>query len=463
MKKILFSVLMVALLCASSMKAFAQAKISLHRPSIAMIMIEDEKLDPQIAPLVKEAFVKNSVGHKFFDHGLNASLKTFFPSSIEVTEADRLAYKEFSGKKVKGGKDAENTALAGGIVGLGGALIGLEFGPSNPAYQNPVVDTVKRQMELKAWLYLQRQGIAKQMMDIWFGVDKGQFGIDEIADRAFYEATPEERKAAKELFSERDVKDAIMDIQGFDLLNTTFVTVSRFRYMTAEDMANEILNGAALAAQFMPRSIADATMSTAELAATTATIAIGKGYCISTDTYLYRLVWNEDVKAAIFDSAADVEKYNALDCFSLEYVGQQGAYSQVAVKNRTLEEAVEYATVRSLDKVIAKLEKNFESFRTVTPITQVEPQITAAIGTKECVEKGEKYDILRAAINKKTGLTEYKTTGTLTVESVGNNLGDANDIEGASNETYTVFKGNAKKLVPGTLIRLHGKKDKKSK
>ena len=55
---------------------------------------------------------------------------------------------------------------------------------------------------------------------------------------------------------------------------------------------------------------------------------------------------------------------------------------------------------------------------------------------------------------QKTTVVDYKRVGVITVDSVGNNMGEDNDGEGASAETYTTFKGKAPKGVqPGTLIR----------
>lgn len=454
MKKTLFAVLLMTAVCGTSVKAHAQDLPSYRRSSISMIMMEDDHLAPEVAGLVRKYFVENPVPAKFDEHGIDARFKTFSPSEIIVTDEDRKEFAAISGKKSKSGKSAENTGVAGEIVGGVGSLFGIEFGPTDEKYRNPVIDTMKKEMAAKAWVYLKHNDMAKLMMDKWFGVDKGQFGIGVIAERAFFNSTEEERNAAKELFSERDVKSAIMDMNGFDMLNNTFVTVSRFSYKTGDEVAAEILNGAAVGAQFLPRDAADLVMSTAELSATAAMVAIGKGYCISTTTYLYKLVWNENVKAAIFDAASSIDKYNALNCFSLEYVGEENAYSQVSVGKRTFEEAVKFATVRSVDKVIAKLERNNEVFRTVTPLTQIEPVITASIGAKECVEKGDTYHVLSASINKKTGLTEYKKIGQIKVDVVGNNLGEDNDTEGTADVPYTTFKGKlSKKVVPGTLIR----------
>ncbi|MGN1045676.1 MAG: hypothetical protein ACI4QG_01130, partial [Candidatus Cryptobacteroides sp.] len=222
------------------------------------------------------------------------------------------------------------------------------------------------------------------------------------------------------------------------------------------EMAAEILNGAAIGAQFLAQSTADMVMSTAELSATAATLAIGNGYCINTTTYLYRLEWTPEAQFAAGQGFGERSSYENYP-YTLEYVGEESAYCQVSVGKRELNEAVRYAVGRSLDKVIAKLEKKYEVFRTKTPLTGIDP-ITASIGTKECVEVGDKYEILTSSLNAKTGEVTYKSVGTLKVETVGNNMGEDNDDEKASSDPFTTFSGKLpKNAYPGMLIRQTGK------
>ncbi len=427
-----------------------------RRSSLTMIMMEDPRVDTTIQALVRDGFRAAHVPDKFDEFDLGYDLKIFDPMEIEITDAARTEFSQFSGKKKsKGSKGAKGTGIAAGIVGLVGNLAGFEMGPTEEKYQNPTIDTTKSDRATRAYLYLRDNHIAKRLMDQWFSADSGVLNTNMVAQRAFYNATPEEKAAAMENFSAREPMEAVMSMGGMDMINNTFVTVSSFRYMTADDMSAEILNGAAIGAAFLPRDAADLVMSTAELSAIAATVSIGKGYCINSTTYLYKLVWNEEVMQTIGASFGSIDAYNNLDCFHLEYVGESSAYCQVAVGKRTFEEAVSYAVSRSMAKVIAKLEKENEVFRTVTPLTGIEPEITASIGTKECVEKGDKYDVLmNMGPDEKTGLTVYKKVGSLKVETVGNNMGDDNDDKEASTNTYTTFKGKLPKTAqPGTLIR----------
>lgn len=427
-----------------------------RRSSLTMIMMEDPRVDPTIQGLVKKGFRAAQVPDKFDSFDLGYDYKIFDPMQITITDEARTEFAKFSGKKKsKGSKGAKGAGIAAGITGLVGSLAGFEMGPTEKKYQNPTIDTTKADRATRAYLYLRDNRIAKKLMDQWFEADSGRLTTDVVADRAFFNATPEQKAAAMENFSERKPMDAIMSMGGMDMINNTFVTVSSFRYLTADEMAAEILNGAAIGAAFLPRDAADLVMSTAELSAMTATMSIGKGYCINSTTYLYKLVWNEEVMEAIRNSFGSIDAYNSLDKFHLEFVGESSAYCQVAVGKRTLEEAVEYAVSRSMDKVVAKLEKENEVFRTVTPLTGVSPEITASIGTKECLKQGDKYDVLmNMGPDEKTGLTVYKSIGSLKVDTVGNNMGADNDDKDASSNTYSTFKGKLPKTAhPGTLIR----------
>ena len=445
--------------------AFAQKKGQemepYRRSSLCMIMMEDPRIDQSIAPLVRQSFLSNPIPSKFNDHSVPAEFMAFNQSALEITVADKQAFNDFTGKKKKAKKDksAEGTAVAAGTVGLLGALAGVEMGPSNKAYANPVVDTMKKVSEVAAFKYINDNNFAKKAVDRWFVGEDGNLNMKLVIDRINENATPEDKAAAAENSAAgvAGVTDYLINNGGLDLIGNTFITVSRFRYMTGPEMAAEILNGAAIGAQFLPQSAADMVMSTAELSATAATLAIGKGYCINTTTYLYRLEWTPEAQFAAGQGFGERSSYENYP-YTLEYVGEESAYCQVSVGKRDLDEAVRFAVGRSLDKVLAKLEKKYEVFRTKTPLTSVDP-ITASIGTKECVEVGDKYEILASSLNTKTGEVTYKSVGTLKVETVGNNMGEDNDDEKASSDPFTTFSGKLpKNAYPGMLIRQAGKK-----
>lgn len=453
MKKLLA----IALLGAATFfgfKASAQVKgqdmETYRRSSLTMVMLEDANLSSEVAHLVRNAFVDNQMPAKFNDHRI-AGYTTFTSDGMTVSVADRKAYNEFTGEKKK---TKDSGAQKG--AGMLGAL--LQLGPSAQyaKYQHPVVDTLTKNAPFYAYKYIKENDLARKMMKKWFYDEDGNLTPKIIFDRAFENATEAQKQEALENTggSANAALDYIMNHGGWDLISNTFVTVSSFRYFNAADMYDKIMNDTAIGAQYMPQGLADTAMAAAEMAATAAVTAMGNGYAIYTTTYLYRLVWNPEVQAAVNDciGKGNFDEYE----FQLEYIGEETAQAQVAQRKRTFEEAVAFATSRSLDKVIAKLEKKYEVFRTKTPLLSIDP-VTAGIGTKECVKKGDKYDVLSVSQDK-NGMPVYKTVATIVVETVGNNMGeDCDELDelGASSDTFTTFKGKLSPKVahPGTLIR----------
>lgn len=457
MKKLLAAAVVIAA-SLSGIQALAQVKgqdmETYRRSSLTMVMLEDASLNRNVSTLVRNAFVDNQMPAKFNDHRL-PGYTTFKADGMTISVADRKAYNEFTGEK----KKTKDTGAQKG-AGLFGEKLNL--GPSSryAAFQHPVVDTLTKNAPFYAFKYIQENDLARKMMKKWFFDENGNITPQIIFDRAFENATEAQKQEARENTggSANAALDYIMNHGGWDLISNTFITVSSFRYFSAEDMYNKIMNDTAIGAQYMPQSLADMSMAAAEMAANAAVTAMGNGYAIYTTTYLYRLVWNPEVQAAVNDciNRGNFDDYE----FKLEYIGEETAHAQVAQRKRTFEEAVAFATSRSLDKVIAKLEKKYEVFRTKTPLLSIDP-VTAGIGTKECVSKGDKYEVLSVSQGK-DGMPVYKTVATITVESVGNNMGedcDELDLLGASTDTFTTFKGklNPKTCHPGSLIRQAGK------
>jgi hypothetical protein len=152
-----------------------------------------------------------------------------------------------------------------------------------------------------------------------------------------------------------------------------------------------------------------------------------EGYSVWTTTYLYKLVWNDSVEAVFYQdlwmdkSNVDPKKKEAFDnsnLFKLEFVGDENATGLVLFsmkEKRTEDQIIEIATIRAIDAVYAKLQKKYDVFKPKVPLFSGDP-ITAKIGMKEGLEGGEKFDVLEQTVNEKTGLTEYVSKGTITVD-----------------------------------------------
>ncbi|MEO8934737.1 MAG: hypothetical protein ABI295_10565, partial [Xanthomarina sp.] len=162
-------------------------------------------------------------------------------------------------------------------------------------------------------------------------------------------------------------------------------------------------------------------------------------------------LWNED-------SDLDLERVKAFDesdIFTLEYIGMESAWADLQstkFTEKSEEDLITVATLKASDAVIAKLQRSYEVFRTKTPLLSGDP-LSAKIGLKEGVEKGDKYEVLEQVINKK-GQTEYKRQGVIKVDK--NLIWDNRFMATEENESeleYTTFNGPKNKYYSGMLIR----------
>src|SRR5690606_39200792 len=129
----------------------------------------------------------------------------------------------------------------------------------------------------------------------------------------------------------------------------------------------------------------------------------------------------------------------------LEYIGTETAWADMqstVFTKKSDDELIAIATKNAGDAVIAKLQRAYEVFRTKTPLLSGDP-LSAKIGLKEGLEKGDKYEVLEQVINKE-GKTEYKKVGTIKVEK--NMIWDNRymaDEENTSEIEYTTFSGSS--------------------
>ena len=149
--------------------------------------------------------------------------------------------------------------------------------------------------------------------------------------------------------------------------------------------------------------------------------------------------------------------FDRSDLFKLEYVGSEKSRNNLQstiFTSKSDNQLIEIATTRAVDKNIGKLQRTYEEFRVKTPLLSTEP-IAAQIGTKEDIERGDKFEVLEQILDE-DGTTYYDKIGTIKVQKVWDNAylaGDGEDQAKDNQTNYTTFKGSAKKLAPGMLIR----------
>ncbi|MBK8367240.1 MAG: hypothetical protein IPL10_07425 [Bacteroidetes bacterium] len=420
----------------------APAQVKYRRSSLHMIMLDDKGLVN--ADLIKKTFKGMPIPEKFNDHSLKD--RSFDPAAIVITDADR---KETAKKESKAGSISKGIASSatGGLVDT----------------------TNTKDLPIKFDKYFTTNDIAKNLVAKWFNRSaKGTFDMKLIGERGSYDASALDIATAK---SSKRGLSAVSDA-GVELIGNTFVVVTRFNYISMEELAAAAKKTGAVAGK-LGGAIGGKAGAAGNLAGKAAGAAMdqAKGYVVQTTSYLYKLVWNDSIEAVFYqnywidDNSFDQAKKDAFDksnLFTLELIGDEKANANVlssAVVKKTDDELVAKATINAFDAVIAKLQKKYEIFRTKTPLFSGDP-ITAKIGLKEGLEEGDKFEVLEQVLDEKTGKTKYEKKGVIKVEKgmIWDNRFGAEDepkIEGVTPATpldRTTFSGG-KGYYSGMLIR----------
>ncbi len=328
----------------------------------------------------------------------------------------------------------------------------------NPAKYT--TDTVESKTPEVIEKYLKDEKIAKNLVAKWFNRQAdGSFDWQLIGERGAFNASFLDTKTAS---ASSDGK-ALLATAGFELINNTFVVVSKMKFVENEPIARGIRDGVILASSNAPGLVRMGIEKAAQIAYNK-----GKeGYSVWTTSYLYKLKWDDATQGTFFQdmyaekgamTPAMKAKFDAnTDLFQMEFVGSQKATTLVTFsmkEKRTEDQIINLSVTRNIEKVFAKLQKNYDVFKPKVPLYTGEP-ITAKIGMKEGLEGGDKFEVLEAVMDQKTGKIEYKSVGTIKVDGDKIwdnrfNLGDEAPAEGALDRS--TFKGG-KKFYSGLLIR----------
>jgi hypothetical protein len=308
--------------------------------------------------------------------------------------------------------------------------------------------------------YFKDEQIAKKLVGKWYNrqVD-GSFDYNLIGERGAFNASFLDVKTAA---ASSDGK-GLLAVAGFELINNTFVVVSTMKFVENEPIARAVRDGVILALQNSNEMVRGIGIKAAEKAYEKAK----EGYSVWTTSYLYKLKWTPEVEESFYKdmygekgtmNPAMKSKFDMnTELFQMEFVGSQKATTLVTFslkEKRTEEQIIKLSVTRNIDKVFAKLQKNYDVFKPKVPLYTGEP-ITAKIGLKEGLEGGDKFEVLEPVLDQKSGKIEYKNIGTIKVDGDkiwDNNsvLGDEPVVDGAIDRT--TFKGG-KKFYSGLLIR----------
>lgn len=308
--------------------------------------------------------------------------------------------------------------------------------------------------------FLNTNNVGKTMVAKWFNrSESGGFDMNLIAQRGYYNATDLDVKIAQN--TERGT--ALLADAGESLIKNTFIIVNDFKHTNKEEVAKKtkvVLSKISNAAS----TYGNSDLALAANATSEGVGVLGKGYIIKTKAYLYKLVWNDEVAAIFYNNywtengnidEAKKKAFDETNAFKLEYIGTETSWADLqstSLTKKTNEQLIRTATIKAIDNVIAKLQRKYEVFRTKTPLMSSDP-LTAKIGLKEGLEKGDKYEVLEQVLNK-NGIVEYKRLGVIKVEKdqIWDNRYNANE-ENPSSIEYTTFSGTKKKYFAGMLIR----------
>jgi|TARA_R110000782_G_scaffold80846_4_gene159995 uncharacterized lipoprotein NlpE involved in copper resistance len=314
-------------------------------------------------------------------------------------------------------------------------------------------------------VYLEKNNVAKDLVAKWFNRSKdGAFDMSLIQNRGEYSATVQDKVVAANL--ERG--EALLADAGEELIGNTYVIINDFKFTNKEEVAKKVSNAAGwakLGASYLPGG--STITNTADVVDAGATIA-GKGYIIKTTSYLYKLDWNDSIAAVFYNNLwvdqnnldpAKIAAFEKSGLFKLKLVGYEDAWADLQSSiftNKSDEELIYIATIKAVDKAIAKLQRKYEEFRTKTPLTSVDP-LTAKIGLKEGLEPNDKYEVLEQTMDE-NGKISYKRKSIIRAQKgmIWDNTYVPEDAKGQvpqQNINETHFIGSKAGLYPGMLIR----------
>ncbi|HIN38683.1 MAG TPA: hypothetical protein EYM84_00250, partial [Flavobacteriales bacterium] len=409
MKNKNFKIIMLSMLI-SSTSILAQSSggdVIYRRSSLHLMTIESESFP--MKEIVYDAVNSMPFPDKYNNHTIGTT--SFNPLDFQLTDEERAAIPELNKEKSKLG------ALAGETV------------QETLTEEAILAKRIKKEMSYIITKYLNDSKIANQLIAKWFNrSSEGYFDDQLIAERGQYDAS----KKATDVAKASAKGSQMIDVAGLELIAKTFLVLNKMNYFKNEPVA--------LAIKVAADAAIDANAEMAEPAKNLAKKGIEKvyektkdGVTVITNSHLYQVHWDDTVRNAFNElwidaswpeDPAEKEKLRAAfdnsDAFKMKYVGSAKAksISVLTIKGRTPEDMVRIATIRNVNNVFGKLQKKYEAFKPMVQLsTGGDPgPITAAIGMKEGLKGGEKFECLEQSIDPKTGLATYTAKGKIKVD-----------------------------------------------
>ena len=359
-----------------------------QRSSLHIINIENLNFDN--AAKVQASYNKYPFPDKYDDHRISSNSVNLSAYKLTQEEKDAL-----------GIKDSE----------LGNALSGALSSATAGILEN------NSQVKYELDKYIKDKKIAQELVRKWYSIkDDGALDYSVFNERIKLSMSEEDKQRVQQAA----IAQTEIDKMSLKLINNTFVVFTKLNFVSNAIPAEAIRQVAYAQAdklsgmmQTMARKAADKIYEKAS-----------EGYSVWTTAWLYKLEWNDQI-AANFNKllsskginsslSIDINAFNAMN-FNLEFIGQEKATSLVTFSlkkgegDRTEDEIIELSTVRNVDKVFTKLQREYEVFKPLYQLTGVDP-FSAKLGMKEGLEGGEKFEILEIRGG------EYNKIGTIEVD-----------------------------------------------
>lgn len=438
MKTSIFSTIFLTILCTGFL--FAQEQdMEYRRSALSMILLESESF-PNL-----ENVLSSWNGYPFPDkyNQHDIETKSVNVNSIELNDED-----------LKAAGFLKDTLSAFQIVkaSLVGKPLRYFDGDSSLAYALP---NEKQEIQIKIDKVIAENKIAHQIVAEWFSLsDAGTMDVDLIQERGFYDATELEAGIA----AGQNNGSASLGDAGEQLIKNSFVTFTNLNFYENEPFARAIRDAAILAVA----KANDLVKLAAEKAAEKLYEVTKDGYSLRSKTWLYQLDWNDSIQAVFYqDMWNNPEAFQNSDMFKLNFVGVQYNLSMVGfTKDKPLDQIIDKALVRNVNKAFVELQKDNDVFKPKMPIISVDP-VLVLVGEKEGVTAKSQFEVLEMVWDKKEGKTTWKSIGTCKVDKKypiwdnRYNAGEATEeqLDSDGNVVYgTRFKGS-KSIQPGMLVK----------
>lgn len=367
-----FATALAALTLAMSQSVQAQEneEIQYRRSSLYTLLINHTEQD--FGPVIRQAFLDLPMPDKYNDHNLSVRI-------VDMTS--KL-------ENVK--KDRENAAITD---------------------------------------FLTENQVASRLVAKWFDRDfeTGACDMELIKERGLYNATEIDKAVAMKSTRGK----AMLEDAGEDLIGNTFVLVNDIRYIDKSEKSaawgtfmNVVGAGLSIAGALTGNnnlsSAGDLVSASGDMVETL------KGFKVRINTFLYQLEWNDEVASTFYSKwqaaggPCDPVVFNNMrDKFTLKYVGKvESKGSTTSFMGVNLDEPINMvrkACQRALDENVVTLQREFEAFRTKSPLISERP-LRAYVGMKEGVSDDSRFEVLEAEEDK-NGKIVYKKVGEIRPKS----------------------------------------------